>query len=88
MEEQNFINEILNSTNGIMKIAPDDALFDKIQNKLNQQNYISTRLLWKIAASVIILVSINVFLINKNVRTDKKTTSSFENIYYKNNQLY
>ena len=88
MEEQNFINEILNSTNGIMKIAPDDALFDKIQNKLNQQNYISTRLLWKIAASVIILVLINVFLINKNVRTDKKTTSSFENIYYKNNQLY
>ncbi|MBC7643345.1 MAG: hypothetical protein H7174_13595 [Flavobacterium sp.] len=88
MEEQNFINEILNSTNGMMKIAPNNALFDEIQNKLNQQNYVSSKVLWKIAASIFILVSINVFLIRKNFKTDKKISSSFENIYNKNNQLY
>ena len=34
METENWINEVLNSTNGMMKVVPDDSLFSQIENRI------------------------------------------------------
>ena len=34
MERENFINEILNSVEGIVKVKPKEALFQKIEQRI------------------------------------------------------
>jgi hypothetical protein len=88
MEKENFINEILNSTNGMTKVAPNEVLFFEIQNKIKQQNHISNTILWKVAASIVLLISLNIILVIAKTSTVKKQDTTFENIINKTNQLY
>jgi hypothetical protein len=88
MEKENFINEILNSTNGITKVAPNEALFFDIQNKIKHQNTISNNFLWKVAASIVILISLNIMLVVSKNNLNQKQDSAFENTLNKSNQLY
>ncbi len=87
MESENWINEILDSTNGMTKVVPDSQLFFKIQNKI--QNKVSTKTLWLAAASIAILLAVNVCAII-NTKTKKETTLevSLSTTLNKSNQLY
>jgi len=87
MEKENWINEILNSTNGLMKIAPDEQLFSKIQNRI--QNNVSTQTLWLAAASIAILLALNISVIGGS-KSKKEDTMEVALSYSlnKSNQLY
>lgn len=87
MEKENWINEILNSTKGIMKVAPDEQLFSKIQNRI--QNNVSTQTLWLAAASIAILLALNISAIGGS-KSKKEDTMEVALSYSlnKSNQLY
>jgi hypothetical protein len=88
METENQINEILNSSDGITKVAPDEALFSKIQMKINNQNTISKQWIWIAAASFALLLSLNVKFIYSNKTNSTKETESIISSVSSNNQLY
>lgn len=88
MESNNWINDILNSSHGITKVAPNPLLFTKIQNKISVENTISSRWIWIAAASFTILVSLNVKMLLSNTT---KTTAPTETIFSSvsnSNKLY
>jgi len=89
MEQETWIQNILNSTNGIATVTPDDALWTKINTKIQQQRYVAPKTVWLIAASIAILVILNISLLK--TKTQVKTaapTSYFVNTLNKSNQLY
>jgi len=89
MEQETWIQNILNSANGIITVEPDDTLWTKISTKIQKQNYVTHKTVWLIAASIAILVILNISLMK--TKTQEKTTaptSYFENTLNKSNQLY
>ena len=88
METENRINEILNSSDGITKVAPDVTLFSKIQIKINNQNSISKQWIWIAAASFTLLLSLNVKFIYSNKTNSTKETESIISSVTNSNQLY
>ena len=88
METENWINEILNSSDGITKVAPNTALFSKIQMKINNQNSISKQWIWISAASFTLLLSLNVKFIFSNKSKSNNETESVISSVTNNSQLY
>lgn len=89
MEQETWIQNILESTNGITPAVPNENLWDKIQNKIQQQNYVAPKTVWLVAASIAVLVILNITVLK--TKTQAKTTSPstyFENTLNKSNQLY
>ena len=76
MKAENWITEILDSTNRITLVVPDDALFLKIQNRIKQENTIPVRWIWIAAASFAILLSLNIKLVLNKTNSASKTTRS------------
>lgn len=87
MEEKQFINEILNSTNGISKVNPSDHLLFKIEQKIQSKKDSNSSSIWFIAASALVFFSLNIILLQINF-TSKKSVTSFELELNKSNQLY
>lgn len=87
MERENFINEILNSVDGITKVNPNEALFQKIEQRI-QETTVSPRTLWLVAASIVILVTLNLLLIKGKPFTSESEIASMEYSINKSNQLY
>ncbi|KAB1157704.1 hypothetical protein [Flavobacterium luteum] len=89
METENWINEVLNSTNGMMKVEPNDSLFSKIQNRMQLKNSVSSKTLWLVAASIAILLALNISAIVKSQsKTENKIEYSLSITLDKSNQLY
>ena len=88
MEANNWINDILNSSNGITKVTPDALLFSKIQNRINIQNTVSGRWIWIVAASFIILVSLNIKMLLSNTTKSSASTETIVSSVSNSNQLY
>jgi hypothetical protein len=88
MEANNWINDILNSSNGITKVTPDALLFSKIQNRINIQNTVSGRWIWIAAASFIILVSLNIKMLLSNTTKSSASTETIVSSVSNSNQLY
>ena len=89
MEKENWIENILNSTNGITKVNPSDGLFSKIQQRIRQQETVSPRTLWLVAASIAALVVLNISVMNtKSKQAQDSTTAYLEMTVNKSNQLY
>ena len=89
MEKNNWIETILNSTNGITAVVPDDYLFSKIQAQIKNKNKVSEKIIWLVAASIAVLVLLNfTILITKTKERKTSSTAYFENILNKSNQLY
>ena len=88
MEANNWINDILNSSNGITKVTPDALLFSKIQNIISIQNTFSRRWIWIAAASFTILVSLNVKMLFSNITNTKAPTETIVSSFSNSNQLY
>ena len=89
MEKDNWIENILNSTNGITPVTPSDDLFSKIQQKIQQEAKVSPKTLWLVAASIAVLVLLNVSIITSKTKSEKNSTAAYlEMTVNKSNQLY
>lgn len=88
MESNNWINDILNSSHGITKVAPNPLLFTKIQNKISVENTISSRWIWIAAASFTILVSLNVKILLSIPTKASVPTETIVSSVSNCNQLY
>lgn len=86
MEKENFINEILNSVDGITKVTPNEVLFQKIEQRI-QETTVSPRTLWLVAASIAVLIAINLLLISGKPSSESEM-ASLEYSINKSNQLY
>lgn len=76
MEKENWINEIIDTTNQIVKVAPRDELFANIQNRLNTQKTIDIRWVWLVAASILVLVSMNIKLVLAEIESVKQSEAT------------
>jgi hypothetical protein len=89
MERDNWIEKVLNSTNGLMPIQPSDALLSKIQQKINQQNKVSPKTVWLVAASIVILVALNISVLQPKTKVKTESTTTYlESSINQSNQLY
>ena len=89
MERNNWIENILNSTNGITPVAPSNDLFSKIQQKIQRQDTVSPKTIWLVAASIAVLALLNISAINsKSKSTNDSTTAYLESTVNQSNQLY
>ncbi len=88
MNQENFIFEILSSTNGITKVEPNDLLFSRIQRSINNKNTIATKWIWVAAASIALLVSLNVAFVISNSNKKISDSELLANSIINNNQLY
>lgn len=88
MEKENWINEILESTNGIVAVVPDANLFSKIQKRIKSDNTISTKWVWLAAASIMLLISVNIKFVCFKSNKEKASTESIAASLSKSNQLY
>ncbi len=80
MERNNWIETILNSTNGLTPVAPSDDLFSKIQQRIQLESKVSSKTVWLVAASISVLVLLNfTVLFTKTKETKTTTTVYFEN---------
>jgi hypothetical protein len=87
MEKENWIEDVLNSSNGIVKIIPDQMLFNKIQQKIQAKKIISNQLIWFAAASFVILFSLNIKIVFSKSKKAIDTELIASSIS-KNNQFY
>ena len=89
MEKQTWIENILNSTNGITQVAPSDDLFSKIRQRIQLEAKVSSKTLWLVAASIAVLVLLNITVItSKSKQTKNSTTAYLEMTVNQSNQLY
>ncbi len=88
MEKEYWINEILESTNGIVAVVPDANLFSKIQKRIKSDNTISTKWVWLAAASIMLLISVNIKFVCFKSNKEKASTESIAASLSKSNQLY
>lgn len=88
MKKEDFIENILNSTNGITKVNPNEDLLSKIQAKLEDQKPAEGYSKWLVAASILILVSLNVGILFSNAKKEKSSNNLSELVKTTNNQLY
>jgi hypothetical protein len=90
MEKENWINEILNSTNGMTQVTPNADLYSKIEQKIFlNKNVVSMKTVWLVAASIVILVSLNISAMqNKNATTNDTSETIISSTLNKSNQLY
>jgi hypothetical protein len=86
MNKDQFIEKVLNSTNGIQKVEPNEALFSKIQLRIEDEKPVSNYISWLVAASIILLVSLNVGILFSSNATSKSELSNL--VPDTNNQLY
>jgi len=87
MEREDFINKVLNSVDGITKVTPIDTVFQRIENQINETT-ISPRIMWLVAASIIVLVSFNIILLHGKTQPNQSEMASLEHSINKSNQLY
>ena len=72
MEKENWINEILSSTDHIVKVLPSDGLYAKIESQIQQQKTVETKWVWLAAASMLLLVSLNIKMVSNELKIEKK----------------
>ena len=88
MDKEEFIKEILNSTNGITKVIPSDDLLVRIEQKLQLKTESSNQSLWLVAAAVLVFLSLNIVLLQISTSSSEKSVSSFASELNKSNQFY
>ncbi|SFB28955.1 hypothetical protein SAMN05660845_2426 [Flavobacterium swingsii] len=88
MEQEKWINSVMNSTDGITQVKPDVLLFSKIENKIKRQNVVSNKWIWIAAASFAILFSLNFKVIFSGPNKSNTDTEMLVASIYKSNQLY
>jgi uncharacterized membrane protein YvbJ len=88
MEKENWIQNVLNSTNGISSVEPADDLFSKIQHRIHNEK-VPSKTIWLVAASIAVLVMLNITAITSKSNSKKEATTAYlEMTVNKSNQLY
>ena len=88
MKANNWTIEIMESTNGMVKVLPNKSLFDKIQNKINLENKVSNKWIFIAAATFALLISINIKLLKSNLAKTNMQTETVISTISNTNQLY
>lgn len=88
MEQENWINEILESTNGMSSAVPNTQLFSKIQDKIETQKTVNPQWVWLAAASIMLLVALNLRCIYSKSSNEDTSTERIVSSISKSNQLY
>ena len=89
MERKNDIESILNSTKGIEKVIPNANLFSRIEYRIQSIQEVSNTTLWLVAASILVLITINIGVVVKSrVNSQDQTITSLASTLTKSNQLY
>lgn len=87
MEKENWIENVLNSTNGIIKIVPNELLLFKIEQKIKAQKIISNQWIFAAAAVLLILFAVN-FEILFSKTSKSNDTEMLASSIFKTNQFY
>jgi hypothetical protein len=88
MKAEKWTLEIMESTNGMVKVLPNKLLFDKIQNKINLETKVSNKWIFVAVATFALLISINIKLSKSNlVKTNTQSETVISTIS-NTNQLY
>lgn len=87
MEKENWIEAIINSTNGMSKVVPDEMLLFKIEQKIKLQKTIPNQWIFGTVAALVILFAINFEVLFSNTKksTDVEMVASSIS---KDNQFY
>jgi hypothetical protein len=88
MKAENWTHEIMESTNGMVKVLPSKLLFDKIQNRINLENRVPNKWIFVAAASFAILISINISLIKSSSVKSSTQPETLISTISNTNQLY
>lgn len=89
METKKWINDILNSTDGMTKVVPNDLLFAKIQNRIqNKNNTVSKQWIWIAAASFVLLFTLNASIIVGKLNKKESQIEMIASTVSKTDQLY
>ena len=88
MKAENWTNDILESANGMMKVVPNNLLFDKIQNRINLENKVSYKWILVAAATFALLITINIKLLKSNATQSNVQTETVIATISNTNQLY
>lgn len=88
MKKEIWIESVLESTNGIAKVVPNDALFSKIKLKIKDEKA-DPKTIWMVAASIVVLVLLNITAIKTQNSSQKETNSIYlSETLAQSNQLY
>lgn len=88
MEQDKWIENVLNSSNGITKVEPNNLLFSKIEKQIHENNRESKNSLWFVAASVTLFFSLSFIIFQMSSFSKRDKVSSFDEQFSINNQLY
>lgn len=89
MEKEHFINEVLNSTASLRQVRPGDDLYTRIEQNIQGRLKVSAATIWWVAASVAILVALNIAAFASAEKTsENQTTAAFAATLDNSNQLY
>ncbi len=88
MEQENWINEILESTRGLTSALPDAKLYSKIQYSIESQKKVAPQWVWLAAASIVLLVVFNLKFVISKSNKEERSTELIASSISKSNQLY
>ncbi|HKX87017.1 MAG TPA: hypothetical protein VJL37_10100 [Flavobacterium sp.] len=88
MEQEKWIEMVLNSSDNVKKVTPDEGLFLKIQQNINENPVVSFKTMWFAAASILVFFSINILLLNVSKVKQENQMSVLAQEIDKDNQLY
>lgn len=90
MKAENWINSILNSTDTMLRVSPKTDLYSKIEARIVLQiNTVSNKTVWLVAASMVVLIAINMYTLQKNKAIENPSSEILIALTLnKSNQLY
>lgn len=88
MKSENWTLEIMESTNGMVKVHPSKLLFEKIQNRINLENKVSSKWIFVAAATFALLISINIKLLKSSLIKSSSQKETVISTISNTNQLY
>lgn len=88
MNQQDFINQVFNSIDGIEKMNPKNDLFDKIVSRIDAQKNVSSKYIWLAAASIAALLIVNITILSKQAITPQTEKNIIFAQFDKSNQIY
>lgn len=86
MKKEEFINNILNSSQIIMRVEPRPAVLQNIKLRIAKEKKETNYLKWSLAASIAFLVYLNISLYQATEYTNENEISDL--IKITNNHLY
>lgn len=87
--KENWIETILNSTEGMTKVTPSDDLFAKIQSRIKETEKVAPQTIWLVAASIMVLIMLNITAIKSKITSKPETAQTYMSVTIsENNQFY